>query len=235
MTAARWWMAVGSVFAVGTLGWGSFQVVELIAREQREVITEIDEVISTVDVSAGHGSVRVVATPGDSTVVTERISEGFRGVTAERSVVGERLVARSSCPMFSGPWCSVSYLIEVPEGVEITVATRHGDVRISGAVGTVEVVTEHGDIEVTGWSGALDVVSRHGDIELAPADAPDRVRAMTRHGDIELVLPVTDHAYRIDMSTPHGDTVNAVRSDPLSDRVVDLSTRHGDVTARYQP
>jgi hypothetical protein len=235
MTAARWWTAVGSVLAVGTLGWGSLQVVELIAREQREVVTEIDEVISTVDVSAGHGSVRVIATPGDSTVVTERISEGFRRVTVDRSVVGDRLVARSSCPRFSGPWCSVSYMIEVPEGVEVTVETRHGDVRIVGAVGAVEVATRHGDVEVTGWSGGLDVRSRHGDIDLEPADAPDGVRAVTRHGDIELVLPLTDHAYRIDLRTRHGNTVNAVRSDPLADRVIDLSTRHGDVTARYAP
>ena len=46
-------------------------------------------------------------------------------------------------------------------------------------------------------------------------------------------MPHTADSYRVELSTDHGDTKNAVRSDPASSRVLDLSTAHGDVTVRY--
>lgn len=233
--ATGWWLAAGTVLMVLTLGWGSLNVVELLAREQRTEVVQIDDPIAAVEIDAEHGSVRVVATGGTSTVVTTRISEGLRSPGIEQAVVGDRLVATSSCPMFADIWCSVSYVVEVPDGTDVDVRTSHGTLRVMGEVGTVTAVTQHGEVEIEGSSGEVRAESRHGDVSIALSSSPRSVRADTRHGDVELVIPDAPGAFRVDLRTHDGDTVNAIRSDPAGERIVELSTRHGDVVARYGP
>lgn len=231
----RWWLVAGSVLLVATLAWGGLQVVELLARQQRTETTRVDAHIAEVHIDGHRGSVRVIAGSGSSTVLTERISQGLRPGSRSVDVVGDRLVATSSCPAFVNTWCSVSYVVEVPEGTVVNIRTRHGDLRVSGPVGPVSVSTRHGDVSIDGAAGVVDVETRHGDVDIVTSEVPDRVRAVTRHGDVDLVVPDSPDSYLVELSTRNGETVNGVRSDPTSERLIDLSTRHGDVVVRYGP
>jgi DUF4097 and DUF4098 domain-containing protein YvlB len=58
------------------------------------------------------------------------------------------------------------------------------------------------------------------------------VYARTQNGSIEVVVPDTDVLYRVEMDTSHGGTDNLVRTDPNSDRTIDLSTSNGSITVR---
>lgn len=233
-TGARWWLAGASLLLVLTIGWGTFNVVDVLAHEERTEVHRFDQPITAVEIRTGQGSVRVIATDGETTVLNARISEGLRRPEVAHQLVGDRLVASASCPSLGGTWCSVSFVVEVPEGTAVYLRSGHGSLRVTGAVGPIDALTRHGDVTVDGPAETLDVRSRHGDVTLSLV-APRAVRADTRHGDVELVLADDPGAYRVELRTGDGSTVNSLRTDPASERLVELSTGHGDVVARYGP
>ena len=111
-----------------------------------------------------------------------------------------------------------------------------GDVTVTGATGDVDLTSHHGSIAATRLrSQYARASSDHGSIRLGFATAPMQVVASASHGDATVVVPRTGEAYRVDLSSDHGSTDAAVRTDPTARRTIELSSQHGDVTARYAP
>ncbi len=233
-TSRAWWVVVGSLMLAATVLWGALQVVGLIAREQSTEVVVVPEGITAIEFSVDHGSIRISTGPSDTTTLTKQISEGLWPSSHSEELVDGRLVVSASCSVLVSTWCSFDYDVEIPEGVSVVVRSGHGSVRVEGGTGDLDVRTEHGSVRVDGV-GEIDVIARtsHGDVRIATAEPPSRVEARTGHGDVDVVLPESDQAYHVDARTDHGDVVNAIRSDPTSERVVIVRTGHGDATVRY--
>ena len=74
-------------------------------------------------------------------------------------------------------------------------------------------------------AAAVDARNTNGRIELSFLDPPQSVSASAENGSIEVVVPDTEVLYRVEMDTGHGGTDNLVRTDPNSDRAIDLVHR----------
>ena len=109
------WKVFAAVLVVAGLAWGTYNVVVVLAHEER-VETESFPAASltAIDVRNSAGSVRVVATDGETVDVRAEISDGLRSTGERREVVGDVLELRGSCPNIGSDWCRVSYEISMP-------------------------------------------------------------------------------------------------------------------------
>jgi Toastrack DUF4097 len=250
------WRVVGGVLAIGTIGWGAFNVVSLVAHEERTEVTTYDAAeIDVIDVDNTSGPVTILGSPErDEITVTARISDGLRKTGESQSVVDGRLELRASCPLIGNEWCSVKYTIEVPADVEVRADTDNGVLRVSGVDGPIDLSADNGSVEVSDITGNVTIESDNGSITaseltsdtvitetdngsimlelLAP---PTKVEARSDNGTVEVVLPETDDFYSLDITTDNGDVSRDIRSVPNSTRRITIETDNGDVTARYGP
>ena len=140
-----WWIA-GTVLFVGALTAGAYQVVTVLAHEERtETVAYPAADLTSVDVATGNGAVRVTTSDSDEVVVQARISEGLRPTGEEQQVVGDTLQLRASCPNFGSDWCAVDYTLEVPRHMALVIRTDDGPIEGSdlGSV-TVDADADHG-------------------------------------------------------------------------------------------
>jgi hypothetical protein len=247
------WKVIGAVMAALLLVGGTYQAVGALAHARSRTSRSLDAGgVHLLDVRNPAGPVRVVASDGDRIVVRARVSDGLRATGHSIARVDDRLVVRGSCPVFGGTWCSVSYDIEVPAGLDVAVragghievfgidgdvraATDQGRITLDRVGGDVRATTDQGGVEGTRLSGAsVEAHSDQGRIELAFADSPRRVVARTDQGRIVITLPDEEGvAYRTDTRTDQGRVSDPIRQDPGSDRTITAHSDQGDVTVRY--
>lgn len=228
------WIVVASAVAIVTLGWMTLQVVELLAHEERTEVTTFDQPITALDVDNDAGSVRVVATDAEVVTVTAEISDGLRATKQSQTLDGERLVLRASCPVTGGPWCRVTYTVEVPPTIAIDASADDGSVRIDGVTGDVSARSANGSVVVDDVAGG--VVSAHssnGSVRIRLTEPPLSVLARSSNGNVEVILPNTADSYDVDASSGNGSTSTEVRTDPTSERRIEARSSNGNVTVRY--
>jgi hypothetical protein len=197
------------------LAGGSVVAIDLsLERHDRSTVTFTDPVSSVrVDVS---GSVRLVGTADRTVTVERRVERGIRGPSHHEWVDDGELVISSSCPLrVLAPSCEVDYLVHVPSEVSV---------ELDGGGLTADVV---------GIDGALDVSINGGDVDATFDEAPTAIKARTNGGDIDIVIPDDGLAYRVDASSDGGSTEVDVRTDPTSDRILDLHTNGGSISVTY--
>jgi len=245
------WVTVGGILAVAGLGWGTYTVISLLAHEEHTEQSSFAAAdVSAVDIDNDNGSVTVTASDGDTVEITADVSDGWQATEVTSSVVDGVLELRASCPLFVSIWCSVDYTIAMPADRPLTidgsgplrVRGMTGPVNIDGDDGAVELDDIAGDLTVSNDNGRIvgrrltsstvDAQNTNGRIELSFLDPPQTVSARTENGRIDVVVPDTDVLYRVDLHTENGSTDNAVRTDPGSDHVIDLSTQNGSITLR---
>lgn len=134
---------------------------------------------------------------------------------------------------------SVDYSVTLPEGVELQLETRSGDLRATGAFGACRLDTRYGSVELEGATGDVVMHSDSGDltaralggghvtaesgygaVRLENVNATG-IRAASRSGDIVLV---SGRAKEIELATDYGAV--SVRG---AEGIVHASTRSGDV------
>ncbi|HEX4981099.1 MAG TPA: DUF4097 family beta strand repeat-containing protein [Ilumatobacteraceae bacterium] len=247
------WLAAGSILTVGAFGWGTFNVVDLLAHEVRSVSETIDaEGLSMIDIDNSTGRVVVTGTDTGKITIVARISDGLRATGNSTRVVDDRLEIRATCPLFGSMWCSVDYQIEVPAGIDLdinaddgrvevvdvrgalTIDDDNGSIDIRGAAGPLRATTDNGSIDATGVrSETVSADSDNGSVEIVMVTPPRELAASTDNGSVTVVLPDTPDAYAVDASTDNGRVSNNVRTDPTSSRTITLSSDNGNVTVRY--
>lgn len=247
------WLAAGSILTIGAAGWGTFNIVDLLAHEVSTVTEVFDaEGVSMIDIDNSTGSVVVTGSETDEITIVARVSDGLRATGNSYRVVDDRLEVRGTCPLFGSMWCSVDYRIEVPADVDLdidvdddrvevvdmrgalTIDNDNGSIRIRGAGGPLRATTDNGSIDATGIrSATVFADSDNGSIEIAMAIPPERLDASTDNGSVEVVLPDTPDVYAVVTTTDNGDIRNDVRTDPTSPRAITLSSDNGNVTVRY--
>ncbi|HET6948942.1 MAG TPA: hypothetical protein VFI47_01100 [Acidimicrobiales bacterium] len=250
----RLWLVGASLVAVPMLLVGCYQVVTLVAQEERVERRTVDAAgLTGVDVEGAPGTVRVIGVAGATTVeVRSRVRDGLRATGYRVFVRGDRLVVRSSCPNFGSSWCNVSSTIEVPSGLAVSV---HGDGRIevSDVQGGVDASTDSSSIVLSRVGGAVTATSDQGRIEgsdltadavVASADqgsiqlaftvSPRTVEAEADQGSITILLPDQPGvSYATSVGADQGSASAPIRQDPGSDRAIAAHADQGDVTVAY--
>jgi hypothetical protein len=223
------WLTIGSLFAAGLLVFGTFSVVDVLAHERTSQITTHDGV-NTVVVQSGDGTVQVRAADVAEVTATARVSEGLRATGVNRSLDGDRLVLRSTCPSIGGTWCSVDWDVLVPLGTAVVVRSTGDRVEVAGEFGTVDLRSEHDRVTFDGVARSVVAVSEHGNVNVRLAEAPDSVRALSEHGNVNVAVPDIDGGYRVAVSSDQGRTDVGIRTDPNAQRTIEARTNHGNVT-----
>lgn len=247
------WVILGSLLVVAGLMWGTYNVVSLLAHEERittETFAATDLGITAIDVGSAEGTVQIVGSEGDDVVVVSEISRGIRDTGVRSEVVGATLELANTCPILGSEWCWVNYTIELPRDLDVivdaddrvTVRNVAGDVRIdtdngratlSSISGAVSVDADNGRVEGTNLSGATaDVRADNGRVELTFSEPPDLVVAESDNGSIDIAVPPIDGAYRVEADTDNGSQNIDIANDPESSRVIRVRSDNGSVTVR---
>lgn len=246
------WLIPGAILAVAALGWGTYNVLSVLAHGETTTTEEFAAAdVDSLDISNEEGPITVNAGDTDTIVVTAHISNGWQATDVSSTIIGRELVVRGGCPVFGSPWCNVNYSVEIPADRALTINGSNGSVQVRGATGTVDVDTENGSIDLEDVSGnirvtndngrvtgrrltaaVVDARTDNGRIELSFVEPPQSVSGRTSNGRIEVVVPDDEVLYRVDLRTDNGSTDNLVRTDPSSDHSIDLSSDNGSVTVR---
>lgn len=245
------WLVVGSALALGLLVASTYQFVDVMAHDERNLTWVVTEPVTTLVVDhGGDGSVHVIGAPVDEITMTLEVSDGLRPTAYDHRVVGDRLEVSASCPNFGSTWCSVDFLIEVPHGTVVRIrnddTTRvenitaevevhsSGSVDVSGLTGTALLQTENGSIRATGLrSEVVNASSENGSVRISTDVAPRSVIATSDNGSVEVLVPRTGESYAVDVDSDHGSTTNEVASDPVSDRRITARSDNGSARVAY--
>lgn len=226
------WNVFGALLLVGALSWGAYQVVVLLAHEERTEVASYRGV-ETIDVSNGAGPVRIVAGDSDDVVVTSRISDGLRSTGNRHAVANGVLELRASCPNFGSDFCYVGYTIEVPRDIAVVARSGHDSVTLSGLAGSVRASSDNGRVEATDLrSASVEADSDNGRVELQFTEAPTTVTATADNGSVEVIVPNDGEAYRLDVESANGSTTEAVPVNSASSRSITVQTDNGRATVR---
>lgn len=246
------WLTLGGLLAIASLFWGTMSVIGVLAHgEYQEDFTFAAQDVRAVDIRSDDGSITVVAEPVETVSVTAEVSDGLFATEVEVEVVSGVLEIRGGCPALSSVWCEVDFTVSIPADRPITVDASNGSVLVRDSAARLDVDNDNGGIELDGISGqvrarndngrivgrrvtseTVDAATSNGRIELDFAEPPTTVTARTANGSIEVDVPDEDVLYRVELSTGNGTRDNTVRTDPASDRLIDLSTDNGSITVR---
>ncbi|MFG1870363.1 DUF4097 family beta strand repeat-containing protein [Micromonospora arborensis] len=220
--------------------------------------------ITTIRLSGGAGDVVVRGTGPASKVRIKRVVryQGGEPDNARYEIKGSELVLDTDC----GSRCSISYEVTVPEGVAVQGETSSGNVELS-RVGAVDVRVNSGDVRVSGASGTLGVETESGNIEVSEAAAAVRLRASSgdisarrlsgtvdaeatsgnvnveldkpasarvhaSSGDVTLLVP--EGSYRVRANADSGDKTVTVADNPAASLELDGSASSGNLTIRQR-
>jgi hypothetical protein len=249
----RAWLAVGSLFAVATLAFGTFQMVSLVGRATETASSSFDNV-RHLTITNGAGSVRLVAAPGATTTTTVRRTIDRRLVrpSYHERMDGDRLVLDASCDSAFSSWCDVHLEVSVPAGVDVDVSASGGGIRADGLDAPLKLRSSGGGITVVGGGSILDLdssgggvrvdatragtVTAHssgGGVTITYAAVPGTVDARSSGGGVTVEVPDGLTAYRVDASSSGGSAHTLVRTDPTSDHLITARSSGGGVTVRY--
>ncbi len=246
------WKLFAALFVIGALVWGPYQVVTLLAHETRvETQSFPAAALTTVSIDASAGSVTVEAADTDHVEVRAEISDGLRATGESRTVDGDTLRLRSTCPNFGSDWCHVDYEITMPRDIALVIDSDDGAVDVTGTTGTVDIGADNGSVTLADLSGVLRVSTSNGRVSAARlrsqtatvdsdngritlqfAVPPTTVDTSADNGRIEVVVPADGTAYRVHTSTDNGSQQVSVPEDAASPRSITARTDNGSITVR---
>lgn len=246
------WLTLGGLIAIAALGWGTFNVVGLLAHGEYTTTWEFSaDDVRAVDIRSDNGSMTVIAAPVDVVEVTADVSDGLAATDVSAEIVSGVLELRGGCPVAALVWCDVGFTVSVPADRPITIDATDGSVVVRDTTARVDVDNDNGSIEVDGVTGEVrasndngsfigrnlgsDILAAstsNGTIELVFSDPPTTVSGRTSNGRIEVTVPDEEVLYRVEMRTQNGSADSSVRTDPASDRLIDLETDNGSITVR---
>lgn len=249
------WMVVGGVLAALGILWGTVNLVAQLAHEESNRTTtfpaaDISELV--VDSDAGLVEVTGADAGADTIIVRAHITEGLVRPTDRQEVVNGRLELTTTCPRGPFGHCNIAYRVSLPADRAVTIQADDGDVRVTNVDGLVRVENDNGSITLADIGGDLTVTNDHGRIEasglrsatvdaendnggiaLSFAVAPQTVTVRNDNGPVTVEVPDDDAFYAVELHSDNGDTTADIRTDPSSDRRIEVSTRNADVRVRY--
>ncbi|WP_460068171.1 DUF4097 family beta strand repeat-containing protein [Streptomyces sp. YKOK-I1] len=189
----------------------------------------VSESVSALKVQSRGGLIEVVASDRTTVEVTETFRYSDGKPETKHTVSGSTLsLTTADCSSGSSP-CEVSYRIEVPRELALSLASQGGDVEVSAVSGELTVATDGGSASGEKLaSTTAEIRTSGGDVDAAFATAPDAVDAGTDGGDLTLKLP--SGSYAVDADAQGGDEKVTVKTDPASSHKVTAKSGGGTVT-----
>lgn len=149
------------------------------------------------------------------------------------TLTGNTLELDAECEGFLG-WCSVDFVVTVPDGTDVTVDNGSGDITLTGSFGGLTLNAGSGDVETRNIAAetiAGEVGS--GDVDLDLGRAPSSVRFKTGSGDLSVRVP-QDADYAVTADTGSGDAQVSIASDRSSTQRMFVTTGSGDIDIDYR-
>lgn len=248
------WRIVGSIIAVLLLLGGVARVVGVLA--DREV--RVDEVVDPVGrdalvVELPNSRVEVVGADVEVVTVRGSSTSGLRERGVEVDVEGDRIVVSMEChDWLSLGDCGADLRVEVPRSLAVEIDAPNSELTLRDLDAAVRARSSNTDLVAVGLGGPTVLETsnssitatamRSADVELLTSN--DRVRlefiepprsavVRTSNDAVEVVLPDTADFYDVRLQTSNGRSSSEVRSDPDSDRLVQVDTSNDDVVVRY--
>jgi len=255
-TAKLLWRLGGSLLAVVLLAFGLLQVLGLLSHHSEQVEAgTADEAVTSLHVSLESGRVEIVGVDGPRVSLSGSVTSGLVDTSHDARVEGSRYLVSSTCPtLLVAHNCDVDLRIEVPRDLAVEVRSTNTEVVVRDLRGNVDVETSNSRIEAEALAGTVrlrtsnDVVAATGlsatdvevhssndEVRLSFVDPPQRVVVRSSNDDVGIDVPDTPDAYALDLRTSNGNQRADIRTDPTSDRTIDVHTSNGDVTVQYPP
>jgi hypothetical protein len=250
-------VGIGLVMTALLVGLGSLVSVNAMARQTvREERTYAFRG-NAVSIDLTVGEVEIVPSDKDDEISVRRsLTYGLRRPYVEERIDGATFRVRDgNCPMPVAD-CHVRWLLQIPRGLRLEIATKTGDITVSGMAGPVNLTSTSGAVNAEALSGQtaqllshkgpvtgtemrsthVVATSRSGDVSLTFRTPPKLMHGTSTTGSVGVVLPDGDETYKI--VAVAGDsklkTVTA-KHDPESNRSVTVRSDKGPVTVLQSP
>jgi hypothetical protein len=184
--------------------------------------------VTAVVINGGSGSIDVTGSSRSTVAVSQQLTYSGKPPTAARALHGTTLTLSYSCP--GEVLCGVSYAVQVPAGVAVTVATGTGAVTLTSLAGTVTARADAGLITADDMRSAVaSFKSNAGGVVATFAVAPRTLTASTNVGPITLTVPGSV-AYRLSTHTIVGTSTITVRRSDDAAHSISASSDLGSIS-----
>jgi hypothetical protein len=184
--------------------------------------------ISAVVIHGGSGSIDVTGSSRSTVSVSQQVSYSKTPPNATHSLHAGTLTVSYSCPVELV--CGVTYDIQVPRGVAVTVSAGTGSITLTSLNGTVSARAGAGLITADGLrSATASFTSNAGGIIASFTAAPRSLTANTNVGPITLTVPGAA-AYRINTHTFVGTSTVTVHRSGSSAHSISAKSDLGSIT-----
>jgi len=144
--------------------------------------------VTAVVINGGSGSIDVTGSSRSTVAVSQQVTYSGKPPTVAHALRGTTLTLSYSCP--SELLCGVSYAVQVPASVAVTVATGTGPVTLTSLAGTVSARADAGLVTADDMRSAVaSFKSNAGGVVATFAVAPRSLTATTNVGPITLTVP----------------------------------------------
>ncbi|MEU0070694.1 DUF4097 family beta strand repeat-containing protein [Streptomyces sp. NPDC006332] len=189
----------------------------------------VKEAVSALSVKSNGGLIELVASDRTTVQVTEKFLYSGSKPKTRHAVSGSTLSLETpGCSGDSSP-CEVSYRIEVPRKLTVSLNSEGGDAEVKGLAGKLTVATEGGSATAEQLaSTTVRIASGGGDADAVFTSAPDSADVSTDGGDLSVRLPAG--SYAVDADAEGGDEKVTVKTDAASSHKVIARSGGGSVS-----
>lgn len=148
--------------------------------EKSQVFTRPQGQLTSLMLQGSFGTVEVVSSSGEDLVIRTTIAaekeSDLEGFEVRESISDSELSYELA---YSGPEpapaASLSYQVEVPAGMEVSVVYSYGQVEVKEFVGFLQLLTSFSRVYVQELQGSLSVNNAYGSVELKGIAGPLRL------------------------------------------------------------
>lgn len=184
--------------------------------------------VTAVVINGGSGSVDVTGSARSTVSVSQQASYSKTPPAATHVLHGTTLTVSYSCPV--QVVCGVSYEVQVPLGVAVSVSTGAGAVTLTSLAGTVSARADAGLVTAVDLRCAVATLkSNAGGVVATFSAAPRSLTATTNVGPITLTVPGSV-AYRLSTHTFVGTSAVTVHRSSSSAHSISASSDLGSIS-----
>ena len=184
--------------------------------------------VTAVVINGGSGSIDVTGSSRSTVAASQQLSYSGKPPTVAHALHGTTLTLSYSCP--GELLCGVSYAVQVPAGVSVTVATGTGPVTLTSLAGTVTARADAGLITAVDMRSAVaSFKSNAGGVVATFSVAPRTLTATTNVGPITLTVPGSA-GYRLSTHTVVGTSTVTVRRSSDTAHSISASSDLGSIS-----
>jgi hypothetical protein len=184
--------------------------------------------VTAVVINGGSESVDVTGSARSTVGVSQQASYSSTPPSATHVLHGTTLTLSYTCPTQIA--CGMSYDVQVPRGVAVSVATGTGAVTLTSLAGTVTARADAGLITAVDLSSpVVTFKSNAGGVVATFSAAPRSVTATTNVGPITLTVPGSV-GYQLNLHTIVGTSTVTVRRSSSSAHSISARSDLGSIS-----